>query len=77
VYDGIPGLSASLYTSRYEDSWRQHYLGASYRKTLAGDRSLGMDLNLYRTADTGQSLSGAIDNTTWSLLTSWRQGAHT
>lgn len=77
VYDGIPGLSASLYTSRYEDSWRQHYLGASYRKALAGDRSLGMDLNLYRTTDTGQSLSGAIDNTTWSLLTSWRQGAHT
>ncbi|HCN46170.1 MAG TPA: outer membrane porin, OprD family, partial [Pseudomonas sp.] len=77
VYDGIPGLSASLYTSRYEDSWRQHYLGASYRKALAADRSLGMDLNLYRTTDTGQSLSGAIDNTTWSLLTSWRQGAHT
>jgi len=77
VYDGIPGLVASLYTSRYEDTWNQHFLGASYLKPLAGDRSLGVDLNLYRTTDTGQALSGAIDNTTWSLLSSYRDGAHT
>ncbi|WP_175652807.1 OprD family porin [Pseudomonas sp. Marseille-P9899] len=77
VYDGVPGLVTSLYTSRYEDSWRQHYLSASYRKPLAGDRSLGLDLNLYRTSDTGKALSGDIDNTTWSLMSNYRSGAHT
>lgn len=77
VYDGIDGLSTSLYTSRYADNWRQHYLGSSYSYSLGGDQSLSVDLNLYRTQDTGRAWSGTIDNTTWSLLSSYRNGAHT
>ncbi len=77
VYSGVPGLTASLYSSVDEDTWRQHYLGASYLKPLAGNRSLGLDLHLYRTTDTGKALSGRIDNTTWSLTPSYRTGAHT
>jgi imipenem/basic amino acid-specific outer membrane pore len=34
-------------------------------------------LNLYRTTDDGKALSGKIDNTTWSLMSSYAVGAHT
>ena len=77
VYDGIDGLSTSLYTSRYADNWRQHYLGSRYSYELGRDQSLSVDLHLYRTQDTGRAWSGTIDNTTWSLLSSYRNGAHT
>lgn len=75
-YDGIPGLSASLYGSRYEDSWTQHYLGASYRHELGEARSLAFNFDLYRTTDSGEALSGRIDNTTWSLVSRYASGPH-
>jgi imipenem/basic amino acid-specific outer membrane pore len=77
VYSGVPNLSTSLYTSRYEDTWRQHYLGSTYAWALSDDRSLSFNLNLYRTTDDGKALSGKIDNTTWSLMSSYAVGAHT
>ena len=77
VFDGIEGLSTSLYSARYEDNWRQHYLGSTYSHALGLDQTLTLNLNLYRTLDTGQAWSGTIDNTTWSLLSSYRNGAHT
>ena len=76
VFDGIPGLSTSLYTSRYEDTWSQHYLGSTWRHEFSGTQALSLNLNLYRTTDYGQALSGQIDNTTWSLMPTYTQGAH-
>lgn len=76
-YSGIPGLSTSLYSSLYEDTWRQHYLGATFSHDLGQARSLSLNLNLYRTTDTGKALLGQIDNTTWSLMSSYATGAHT
>lgn len=72
----IKGLSASLFSAVYEDTWRQHYLGAIYTQTLVPGQALSMDFNLYRTQDTGRALSGRIDNTSWSLLSTYRLGAH-
>jgi imipenem/basic amino acid-specific outer membrane pore len=69
-------MSASLYSSRYEDTWNQHYLGGTFAYPLDENRSLAFNLNLYRTTDTGKSLSGRIDNTTWSLMSTYAQGAH-
>ena len=72
-----PDFSASLYSSRYEDTWNQHYLGAVFGHALGDNQSLSLNLNLYRTTDQGKALSGQIDNTTWSLMGSYAWGAHT
>lgn len=69
-------FSTSLYTSRYQDSWNQHYLGSTLSHALDDHRSLSLDLNLYRTTDTGKALSGRIDNTTWSLVSRYNLGPH-
>ena len=77
VWNPTANVSLSAFTSRYEDTWNQHYLGATLTHALDEQRSLGLDFNLYRTTDTGRSLSGDIDNTTWSLISRYAQGPHT
>jgi imipenem/basic amino acid-specific outer membrane pore len=76
TWNPTTGISASLYTSRYQDSWNQHYFGSTLSHALDDQRSINLDLNLYRTRDTGKALSGRIDNTTWSLVTRYAQGPH-
>jgi imipenem/basic amino acid-specific outer membrane pore len=76
VWNPSANVSASLYTSRYADTWNQHYLGSTLSHAIDAQRSLSLDLNLYRTTDTGKALSGRIDNTTWSLVGRYAQGAH-
>ncbi|WP_308813511.1 OprD family porin [Pseudomonas plecoglossicida] len=76
VWNPSDAISASLYTSRYEDTWNQHYLGSTLSHALSDQRSVSLDLNLYRTRDTGKALSGQIDNTTWSLVSRYNYGPH-
>jgi len=76
VYTPSKNLSASLYSSRYQDTWNQQYLGATFSQAIDENRSLSLNLNLYRTTDEGKALSGNIDNTTWSLLSTYAQGPH-
>ncbi|MDU9401281.1 OprD family porin [Pseudomonas sp. zfem004] len=76
VWNPTANASASLYTSRYEDTWNQHYLGSTLSHAFDDRRSLSLDFNLYRTTDTGKALSGRIDNTTWSLVSRYAQGPH-
>ncbi len=76
VYSPSSNFSASLYTSRYQDTWNQHYLGSTFTHAIDDQRGLILDLNLYRTTDTGRALSGRIDNTTWSLVSRYNQGPH-
>ena len=76
VYTPSKNLSASLYSSRYEDTWNQQYLGALYSQAIDENRSLTFNFNLYRTTDEGKALSGNIDNTTWSLMSTYAQGPH-
>lgn len=76
VFTPSKNLSASLYASRYEDTWNQQYVGGIFSHAIDENRSLTFNLNLYRTTDEGKSLSGNIDNTTWSLLTTYAQGPH-
>ncbi|WP_248919817.1 OprD family porin [Pseudomonas entomophila] len=77
VWSPINTVSASLFTSRYEDTWRQHYLGSTLSHAIDDQRSVSLDLNLYRTTNTGKALSGSIDNTTWSLVSRYVQGPQT
>ncbi|MFV3406256.1 MULTISPECIES: OprD family porin [Pseudomonas] len=76
VWNPSANVSSSLYTSRYADTWNQHYLGSTLSHAIDAQRSLSLDLNLYRTTDTGKALSGRIDNTTWSLVGRYAQGPH-
>ncbi|WP_153788056.1 OprD family porin [Pseudomonas sp. EMN2] len=76
VWNPTANVSASLYSSRYADTWNQHYLGSTLSHAFDDRRSLSLDLNLYRTTDTGKALSGRIDNTTWSLVSRYTQGPH-
>lgn len=76
VYTPSKQLSASLYTSRYEDTWNQHYLGAVFNQAIDDNRSLSFNFNLYRTTDQGKALSGIINTTTWSLMSTYAQGPH-
>ncbi|WP_095051805.1 OprD family porin [Pseudomonas sp. Irchel s3b2] len=69
-------LSVSLYGSQFTDIWRQYYANANYSYALNDNQSLNLDFNLYRTNDSGQSLAGKIDNTTWSLAAAYKVGAH-
>lgn len=54
-------LQLSLYASRFDDIWQQAYFGASHRQPLGGERALRVDLDAYRTRDSGQSRFGRID----------------
>ncbi|ROL82522.1 porin [Pseudomonas chlororaphis] len=76
VYSLNDQLSVSLYGSQFTDIWRQYYVNASYTYPVSASQSLNLDFNIYRTNDTGQSLAGKIDNTTWSLAGSYKVGAH-
>ena len=76
VWNPTANASASLYTSRYQDTWNQHYLGSTLSHAFDDRRSLSLDFNLYRTTDTGKALSGRSDNTTWSLVSRYAQGPH-
>ena len=76
VYSLNDQLRVSLYGSQFTDIWRQYYANASYTYPVSASQSLNLDFNIYRTNDTGQSLAGKIDNTTWSLAGSYKVGAH-
>lgn len=77
-FDWTPagGTGLSAYTSRFEDVWRQHYLGANHRIGLDEARALTFGFNLYRTRDQGRRLAGEIDTTAWSASARYSQGAH-
>ncbi|WP_367066736.1 OprD family outer membrane porin [Oryzisolibacter sp. LB2S] len=72
----INGLGLTGYWGQYEDAWNTWYLGSFYKMALANKQSLSLSLNLYRNTDTGKALAGAVDNTTWSLMSSYAFGPH-
>lgn len=72
----LAGLSLSGYYGRYQDVWNTAYLGGFYKLPLADKRALSFSLNLYRNTDTGKAKAGKVNNTTWSLMSSYAFGAH-
>lgn len=75
-YNGSHDIRMALYSARYEDSWRQHYVGSTYVLPVDEKQTLSLNLNVYRTQDTGEARSGRIDNTTWSLMGTYSHAAH-
>ncbi|RRV10469.1 OprD family porin [Pseudomonas sp. v388] len=77
TYTGFKDTSISLYTSEYEDTWRKHYVGGTWAYPLTPQQAVALNFNLYRMTDTGKALSGKIDDTAWSLISSYSYNAHT
>ncbi|MEH6386419.1 OprD family porin [Pseudomonas profundi] len=75
-YDGLEGTKLTLYSALYDETWRQHYLGAVYARPIDDKQALSFNLNFYHTQDTGEARSGRIDNTTWSLTSTYSYSAH-
>lgn len=75
-YHGLESLTLTLYSARYDETWRQHYLGGVYALPIDDNQALSLNLNVYRTQDAGEARSGDIDNTTWSLMSSYSRNAH-
>lgn len=75
-YQLSPGLTVSLYGSRFEDIWNQYYVNLESRTDFEGQNQLGLGLTVYRTLDSGLAKAGEIDNTSVGLSSFWRSGAH-
>ncbi|MQT77958.1 OprD family outer membrane porin [Pseudomonas helleri] len=69
-------FSASFYGSEVKDTWYQYYVNLKHRIALTDDQALLFDFNAYRTQDMGRQLASVIDNTTWSLASTYRVQAH-
>lgn len=72
----VTNLTLSSYYGKYADNWNTAYLGSLYKLPLSDKRSLSLNLNLYRSTETGRAKSGEIDTTTWSLMSTYATGAH-
>ena len=79
TYQVAAPVSLSIYSSKYEDLWRQHYLNLNLDHPLDSEthQNLNLDFNLYRTLDEGKALAGEIANTAWSLALAYTLGAQT
>ncbi|MCO6058976.1 OprD family porin [Pseudomonas sp. MOB-449] len=76
TYQATDSLSASLFASEFDETWRQYYGNLNYNLPLSDAQALNFDFNLYRTNDTGDALQGEIDNTTYSIAAAYSIGAH-
>lgn len=75
-YEFSDTLSASLYASSFEDTWRQYFGNLNYTFVLNEDQAVNLDANVYRTKDAGDSYFGDIDNLAYSLAAEYSIGAH-
>lgn len=75
-YEFSDTLSASLYASSFEETWKQYYGNLNYTFVLGEDQALNFDANVYRTKDAGDAYFGEIDNTAYSLAAEYSIGAH-
>ncbi len=76
TFQATDSLSASLFASEFDETWRQYYGNLNYNLPLTESQALNVDFNLYRTNDTGDALQGEIDNTTYSIAAAYSLGAH-
>ncbi|UUY08228.1 OprD family porin [Pseudomonas sp. J452] len=75
-YSFTDNLSVTLYGSKFEETWNQYYVNTNWALPISEGQSLTFDLNIYDTSDTGDSLQGEVDNTTFSLAAVYALGGH-
>lgn len=76
TYSFTDDLTASLYASEFENTWRQYYSNLNYVYALSKIQALDVDFNLYKTDDTGKAYQGEINNTAYSFAAGYSVGAH-
>ena len=77
AWNGMPGLTSSLYAAELKDIWNQYYYDLDYTYVLNEFVSLNPGLHFYHTQDSGDALLGTIDNNTYSLHLAVGLGYHT
>ncbi len=70
-------LSVKGYTSHFDETWNQYYGNVNYTVPLSDEQSFNIDVNAYRTNDTGDKYQGEINNTSYSAAIAYTVGAHT
>ena len=70
-------LSVKAYTSHFDETWNQYYGNVNYTMPLADEQSLNLDVNVYRTNDTGDNYQGEINNTSYSTAVAYTFAEHT
>jgi hypothetical protein len=69
-------VAISLYTSRLEDAWNQHYAGIYFESPLNDTVSIFGGANYYKAVDQGQKLLGEFDNDIYSGKIGVKVGGH-
>ncbi|WP_330114335.1 OprD family porin [Pseudomonas sp. JS3066] len=75
-YAFTDNVTASLYGSELEDTWRQYYGNLNWNIPFTDSQALNLDFNAYRTTDKGDASAGEIDTTAWSAAAAYSIGAH-
>lgn len=70
-------VAVMFYGSHFEDSWNQYFVNANYGIPFSENQKLVFDANVYRTLDTGTAYQGEINNTTYSIKSSYTFGINT
>lgn len=76
-YAATDDLTLMLYSSHFDETWNQYFVNANYGIPFSESQKLVFDANVYRTLDTGSAYQGDINNTAYSLKTSYGFGIHT
>uniref|UniRef100_UPI00403875DE OprD family porin n=1 Tax=Pseudomonas bambusae TaxID=3139142 RepID=UPI00403875DE len=66
-YNGVPGMTTSLYASQLKDIWSQYYYDLDYVWQVSEQLSLNPGFHYYHTQDSGKALYGSINNNTFSV----------
>ncbi|MDE1167416.1 MAG: OprD family porin [Pseudomonas sp.] len=76
-YDFTPTLNATYFYGQLEDIYQQHYFAFNQTLDLGEGYSLKNDVRYYANKETGEQLSGRLDNRSLGLMTALRKGAST
>jgi len=70
-------FAISLYGSQFLDIWNQYYGNLNYVYAIDKNQAVTLDVNAYRTGDSGQAKAGEIDTTAYGLQAAYKVMAHT
>ncbi|MFP6851032.1 MAG: OprD family porin [Pseudomonas sp.] len=71
-----PQLTASYYYGDLQDIYRQHFVGLVHVLQLPKDMSLRTDLRYFKSTDSGNRLTGKIDNDFFNGMLTLSSGSH-
>ncbi|NVZ24681.1 OprD family porin [Pseudomonas gingeri] len=75
-YKATDSLKLGAFAANYQDIWKQYFASADYLWAIDNLQAVSLSLAGFHTRDSGQSLAGKIDNTTWSASLAYKRGPH-